>query len=157
MDEGSSDQRAQIIKTGMREIFRTKLRERWSCTELGHDLCYQAPDDDQHIPLFANYVEVWVDELCQGETSYHDPPIVVQMSGRPTNTKSNHREGIKGDIPDDHQHMPLSTNGAEVRVDEMCQGETTYHDPLTAVKMSERCTNATPNLREDVEELPSLG
>ncbi|KAF8500003.1 hypothetical protein BU17DRAFT_102631 [Hysterangium stoloniferum] len=140
-DELSSDQRDQIIKTGMREIFRTKLRERWSCTEPGHDLCYRAPDDDQHIPVFANYVEVWVDELCQGETSYHDPPTVVQMSGRSTNRNSNHREGIE-DIPDDHQHMPLSTNGAEVRVDEM---------------MAERCTNTTSNFRKDVEELPPLG
>ncbi|KAF8514123.1 hypothetical protein BU17DRAFT_94837 [Hysterangium stoloniferum] len=155
-DELSSDQRDQIIKTGMREIFRTKLRERWSCTEPGHDLCYRAPDDDQHIPVFANYAEVWVDELCQGETSYHDPPTVVQMSGRSTNTKSNHPEGIE-DIPDDHQHMPLSTNGAEVRVDEMCQRDPTYHDSPTGIQMAERCTNTTSNLRKDVEELPPLG
>ncbi|KAF8514111.1 hypothetical protein BU17DRAFT_94815 [Hysterangium stoloniferum] len=151
-----SDQRGQMIKTGTREQFRGKLRERWSCTELGHDLCYRAPDDDQHIAQSVNHVEVWADELCQGETCYHDPVAVVEMSGTRTNTTSNHREVIEGDIPDDHRHMPLSANDAGVRVDEMCQGETTSHDPPTVVKMLERCTNTTANLREDVEELPPL-
>ncbi|KAF8518866.1 hypothetical protein BU17DRAFT_90671 [Hysterangium stoloniferum] len=154
--ELSSDQRDQIIKAGMREIFRAKLRERWSCTETGHDLCYRTPDDDQHIPLSANCVEIWVDELCQGGTSYHDPPTVVKISGRPTNTTSNHRAGIEGDIPYYHQDMQVSRNDADIQVDEMCQGEMTYHDPPTAVKMPERCINTTANLREDVEELPPL-
>ncbi|KAF8518857.1 hypothetical protein BU17DRAFT_66252 [Hysterangium stoloniferum] len=93
--EPSSDQRYQIIKTGMSEISRGKLPERRNCTEPGHDLCRPAPDDDQHIPLSKNYVEVWVDELCQGENSYHDPPTVVKMSGGPINTTSNHRAGIE--------------------------------------------------------------
>ncbi|KAF8514120.1 hypothetical protein BU17DRAFT_94833 [Hysterangium stoloniferum] len=154
--ELSSDQRDQIIKTGMRVLFRAKLRERWSCTETRHDLCYRAPDDDQHIPLSGNCVELCVDKLCQGEMSYHDPPTIVKISGRPTNTTSNHREGIEGDIPDYDQHIPLSPNDGEVRVDEMCQGETTYHDPPTVVDMPERCTNTTSDLREDVEELPPV-
>ncbi|KAF8518858.1 hypothetical protein BU17DRAFT_90661 [Hysterangium stoloniferum] len=154
--ELSSEELERMLEVRMREKFQLKLRERWSCTEPGHDLCYRAPDDDQHIRLSANYVEVWVDRLCQGETSYHEPPTVVKMSERPTNTTSNHREGIEGDIPADHQHMPLSANDAEARVDEMYQGEPTYHDSPTAVQMAERCTNTTPNLRKDVEELPPL-
>ncbi|KAF8518859.1 hypothetical protein BU17DRAFT_90662 [Hysterangium stoloniferum] len=154
--EFTSEELERMLVMRMREEFRLKLRERWSCTEPGHDLCYRAPDDVQHIRLSANYVEVWVDRMCQGETSYHEPPTVVKISGRPTNTTSNHREGSEGDIPDDHQHMPLSANDAEARVDEMCQGEPTYHDSPTAVQMAERCTNTTPNLRKDVEELPPL-
>ncbi|KAF8519226.1 hypothetical protein BU17DRAFT_90178 [Hysterangium stoloniferum] len=81
----SSEQRDEIIQ-GMREIFREKLQERWGCDEPGHYLCYRAPDDEQHIQLSENHIEVWVDELCQGETTYHDPPIVVKIS---TNTTSN--------------------------------------------------------------------
>ncbi|KAF8514115.1 hypothetical protein BU17DRAFT_94818 [Hysterangium stoloniferum] len=154
--EPSSDQRDQIIKTGMSEIVRVKLPERWNCTDPGHDLCYPSPDDNQYIPLSANYVERCVGELCQGAPTYHDPPTVVEMSGRPTNTTSNHLESIEVDVPDDHTHMPLSANDAGVRIDEMFQGETTYQDPLTVVKMPKRSTNITSNLREDVKKLPHL-
>jgi len=59
----SSEERKQIVETGMREIFRLKLRERWRCDEPGHDVCYRPPKCNQHIPLSENDVDLWVDEL----------------------------------------------------------------------------------------------
>ncbi|KAF8518854.1 hypothetical protein BU17DRAFT_66247 [Hysterangium stoloniferum] len=168
-NELSSDQWDQINKTGMREIFRVKLRERWSCTEPGHDLCYRAPMTTSTLHCLQT---MWILGLtsCHREdikgiyqmiTGVCHCPQTLQRSGLtrwrnnlpwPTHRRStsNHREGIEGDIPDDHHHMPLSTNGAEVGVDVMC------HGPPNAVKMLERCINTTANLREDVEELPPL-
>ncbi|KAF8518860.1 hypothetical protein BU17DRAFT_66255 [Hysterangium stoloniferum] len=78
----------------MREIFRTKLRERWICYEPGHDLCYRAPDNDQHLLLSGNHVEFWVDELCNGNTSYHELPAFGTIPWSSTNTTSNLREGV---------------------------------------------------------------
>ncbi|KAF8527154.1 hypothetical protein BU17DRAFT_82013 [Hysterangium stoloniferum] len=53
------EEREEIIDAGMRERFRVKLRERWTCIEHGHCLYYRVPEDDQHIPLSAEEVEVY--------------------------------------------------------------------------------------------------
>ncbi|KAF8523969.1 hypothetical protein BU17DRAFT_85468 [Hysterangium stoloniferum] len=85
----SSKEREEIIDAGIRERFRVKLRERWSCIEHGHGLCYRAPEDDQHISLSEEDVKIWVEEWCQGERNCHDPPTIIKMRGRSTNTTSN--------------------------------------------------------------------
>ncbi|KAF8514112.1 hypothetical protein BU17DRAFT_68529 [Hysterangium stoloniferum] len=136
----------QIIKTGMSEISWGKLPEHWNCTETEHDLCYPAPDGNQHIPPSAN-------AKAKRATMTH-PLLSGCRRGPPT---SDHREGVEEQpplvsscsrVPDDEKHIPdghqpisLSANDAEVRIDEM---------------MPEKSINTTSNLREDIEELPPL-
>ncbi|KAF8527136.1 hypothetical protein BU17DRAFT_61771 [Hysterangium stoloniferum] len=53
-------ERQEIDDTVTRERSRIKLRKRCSCLEHGHCLCYRAHDDDQHIELSEEDVEVGV-------------------------------------------------------------------------------------------------
>ncbi|KAF8519505.1 hypothetical protein BU17DRAFT_89950 [Hysterangium stoloniferum] len=76
----SSEQRDQIIKMGMREIFREKLQERWGCNESGHDLCYWVPGDEQHIALSASHIEVWVDEWLNVVSSFIGPVVSLILT-----------------------------------------------------------------------------
>ncbi|KAF8514114.1 hypothetical protein BU17DRAFT_68531 [Hysterangium stoloniferum] len=121
------------------------------------------PDDHRHMPRSANDAEVRIDERFQGETTYHDPPTVVNIPERSTNTTSNLREDVEElpplvssyRVPDDDEDI-LSVNHGEGSADEFkpCQGTTSYHDPPTVVTMPERSTDTISNIREGVEELP---
>ncbi|KAF8518864.1 hypothetical protein BU17DRAFT_90669 [Hysterangium stoloniferum] len=99
------EERDQIIGTGMKEIFRTKLRERWSCYETGHDLCYRGYDGDQHIPLSPNHGEFWVNVLCDGNTSSHGLPTFGKTSWSSINAMSNLRDGVDELPPLDSPHV----------------------------------------------------
>ncbi|KAF8527150.1 hypothetical protein BU17DRAFT_61780 [Hysterangium stoloniferum] len=81
-------ERQEIDDTGKREISRMKLRKRCSGLEHGHCLCYQAHDDDQHIELSEEDVEVSVEEWWQGERNFHEPPNNIQIRGSFTNATS---------------------------------------------------------------------
>ncbi|KAF8514119.1 hypothetical protein BU17DRAFT_68537 [Hysterangium stoloniferum] len=152
----------------MSEISWGKLPERWNCTEPAYDLCYSAPDDDQHIPLSAIYVEGCVGELMseyQGETIYHDPPTVFEMPESCTKTTSNLREDVEELPPMVSSHRAadegqdiLSANHVEVSADEskLASKRTHSYYAPTAVTMPESSTNTRSNLREGVEGLPSV-
>ncbi|KAF8527146.1 hypothetical protein BU17DRAFT_81982 [Hysterangium stoloniferum] len=86
----SPEEREERVDGVRREIFRVKLRDRWSCIEHGHGVCYRGPEEDKHIPLFEEDVEVWVEEWLLGEAHCHDPPTIIKTRGRSTNATSNH-------------------------------------------------------------------
>ncbi|KAF8527131.1 hypothetical protein BU17DRAFT_81904 [Hysterangium stoloniferum] len=81
-------ERQEIDDTGKREISRMKLRKRCSGLEHGHCLCYRAHDDDQHIELSEEDVEVSVEEWWEGERNCHDPPNNIQIRASSTNATS---------------------------------------------------------------------
>jgi hypothetical protein len=52
-----------VVETRTRHKFRSKLREQWTCNQPHHDICWQGPDNGDHIPLSDRDVEKWVDQL----------------------------------------------------------------------------------------------
>ncbi|KAF8512446.1 hypothetical protein BU17DRAFT_69239 [Hysterangium stoloniferum] len=94
----SSEEREEIIDAGIRERLRIKLRYRWSFIEHGDGVCYRVPEDDKHIPLSKDDLEVWVEEWWRGETTCHDPPTIINMRGRSTNATSNIRPHDSHDV-----------------------------------------------------------
>ena len=58
-----------------RDEFRAKLRERWSCDEADHDLCWRDADNNEHVPLSESQIEQWIDAWVGGF-----PSVTTQSS-----------------------------------------------------------------------------
>ncbi|KAF8507413.1 hypothetical protein BU17DRAFT_100511 [Hysterangium stoloniferum] len=136
-------ERQEIDDTGKREISRMKLRKRCSCLEHGHCLCYRAHDDDQHIELSEEDVDVSVEESFQGERNCHDAPNNIQIPERSTNATSKispyRRRAIDwgvGSSPDSSSSSLEISPGYYCGVGLETVGRTVLHNAKTAALMA---------------------
>ncbi|KAF8527152.1 hypothetical protein BU17DRAFT_82009 [Hysterangium stoloniferum] len=136
-------ERQEIDDTGKREISRMKLRKRCSCLGHGHCLCYREHDDDQHIELSEEDVEVGVEEWFQGEKNYHDAPNNIQIRESSTNATSKispyRRRAIDwgvGSSPDSSSSSLEINPGYYCGVGLETVGRTVLHNAKTAALMA---------------------
>ncbi|KAF8512449.1 hypothetical protein BU17DRAFT_96318 [Hysterangium stoloniferum] len=136
-------ERQEIDDTGKREISPMKLRKRCSCLEHEHCLCCRAHDDDQHIELSEEAVEVGVEEWFQGERNCHDAPNNIHIREISTNATSKispyRRRAIDwgvGSLPDSSSSSLEISPGYYCGVGLERVGRTVLHNAKTAALMA---------------------